>query len=69
VKYLESYHRFTAKIQTLFDMPNNKRDLLWRFLEQNNGRLSKRARANEFSALSEDEASTIEKMFVDAVGS
>lgn len=68
VKYLESYDRFTGKIQTLLDMPNHKRDLLWRFLEQNNGRLSKPARANEFSALSEDEASTIERMFVEAVG-
>ena len=67
VKYLESYDRFVAKIQTLFDMPNSKMDLLWRFLTQNDGRLSQRARAKEFSALSEDEASTIERMFVDVV--
>ena len=69
VKYLESYDRFVGKIQTLFDMPNSKLDLVWRFLQQNEGKLSKRARAKEFASLTDEEALTIEAMFNDAIGS
>ena len=69
VKYLESYDRFVGKIQTLFDMPNSRLDLLWRFLQQNNGKFSKRARENEFGALTDEEAVAIERMFHEAIGS
>jgi hypothetical protein len=68
VKYLELYDQFAAKVQTLFDMPNNKLDLLWRFLQQNDGKLSKRARAKEFAALTDDESAAIEEMFRRTVG-
>ena len=68
VKYLESYDRFVARIQTLFDMPSSKLDLLWRFLAQNQGKLSNRARTKEFAAITENEASEIEKMFQEADG-
>ena len=44
IKYLESYDRFVGRIQTLFDMPNSKLDVLWRFLQQNDGKFSRRAR-------------------------
>lgn len=63
VKYLESYDRFVGRVQTLFDMPNSKLDLLWRFLQQNDGKFSKRARAKEFAALTDEEATAIEGMF------
>ena len=43
VKYLEAYDAFIGRVQTLFDMPKRKLDLLWRFLQQNQGKLSKRA--------------------------
>jgi hypothetical protein len=69
VKYLESYDRFVDKIQTLFDMPNSKLDLLWRFLQQNDGKFSKRARAKEFGALTDEEAVAVEGMFHEAIGS
>ena len=69
VKYLESYDRFVGKIQTLFDMPNSRLDLLWRFLQQNNGKFSKRARENEFGALTDEEAVATERMFHEAIGS
>ena len=69
VKYLESYDRFVGRVQTLFDVPNSKLDLLWRSLQQNEGRFSKRARAKEFAALTDSEAVAIEKMFREATGS
>lgn len=66
VKYLESYDRFVGRIQTFFDMPNSKLDLLWRFLQQNDGKFSQRARTQEFAALTDDEVTAIEKMFHEA---
>src|SRR5436305_607766 len=63
VKYLEAYDRFVSRVQTLFDMPNHKLDLLWRFLQHNEGKLSKRTRAKEFSQLTDEEAAQVEKAF------
>ena len=63
VKYLEAYDRFVSRVQTLFDMPNSKLDLLWRFLQQNEGKFSKRAREKEFSQLTDEEAAQIETDF------
>ena len=63
VKYLEAYDAFAARLQTLFDMPNSKLDLLWRFLQQNQGKLSKRVRAKEFAQLTDEEAAQIETAF------
>jgi Fic family protein len=63
VKYLEAYDRFVSRIQILVDMPNTKLDLLWRFLQQNDGKFSKRARTNEFSQLTDEEAAEIEQAF------
>ena len=68
VKYLESYDRFVARVQTLFDMPSSRLDLLWRFLAQNEGKLSQRTRAKEFAALTDNETSQIENMFEEAGG-
>jgi len=63
VKYLEAYDRFVGRVQALFDMPKSKFDLLWRFLQQNQGKLSKRAREKEFSQLTDVEAGQIEEFF------
>src|SRR5207249_4424634 len=63
VKYLEAYDSFAGRVQMLFDMPNSKLDLLWRFLQQSQGKLSKRARAKEFSELTDREAAQIETAF------
>jgi hypothetical protein len=67
VAYLESYDQFVGRVQTVFDVSNNRLDLLWRFLQQSDGRLSKRERVKEFAALTDQEAGTIEKMFREAV--
>ena len=63
VKYLAAYDRFVSRIQSLFDVPNSNLDLLWRFLQQNEGKFSKRARAKEFSQLTDKEEAQIEKAF------
>lgn len=64
--FLQRYDRFRAGIARLVDMPDRKLDLLLRFLRQNDGRLSKRARDAEFAALAEQEVQTIERIYEDA---
>jgi len=39
----------------MVDMPDRKVNLLHRFLNQGKGQLSKRARTNEFAALTDEE--------------
>lgn len=46
-------------------MPDNKVDLLIRFLVQNGGRLSKRAIGKEFSGLTENERLAIEARYLE----
>ena len=46
-----------------YEMPDKTVALLIRFLEQNNGTLSKRARIKEFSALTDNELLLIEKQY------
>lgn len=65
VKYLEAYDRFVGRVQMLVDMPNSKLDLLWRFLQQNEGKLSQRAWSKEYSQLTDEEAAQIEGIFAD----
>jgi hypothetical protein len=49
-----------------FDMPNRTLDLLHRFLCQNKGTLSQRARRNEFAQLTQQEVAVIERMHTGA---
>ena len=63
VDYLERYDRINEYISNYIDMPNRLVDLLIRFLRQNNGKLSKRARKGEFSALTEEEVRDIENKY------
>lgn len=63
VAYLKNYDEFKLFIDDQFEMPDNLVALLARFLEQNNGRLSKRAKKKEFSALHDDEVELIEKTY------
>ena len=63
VKYLEQYDRFKRFLDDAFEMPDRTVALLIRFLEQNEGKLSKRAREKEFPELSSEEAEKIEKQF------
>ncbi len=47
-------------------MPEQKVDLLHKFLRQHNGRLSKRARTGEFAALTTDEVERVEALYRDS---
>ena len=64
-RFLQAFGRFTDRVQNLVDMPAGTIDLLFRFLRQNDGILSARAREGEFSALTPDEVTAIEAAFRD----
>jgi hypothetical protein len=61
--FLQAHDRFSLRVQQIVDLPGTTRDLLFWFLHQNGGRLSKRARQREFRALTEDEAAEIEAIY------
>ena len=63
VDYLEKYDQLSTFIKNFLDMPDNKVDLLIRFLVQNGGQFSKRAIEKEFSKLTDDERQAIETRY------
>lgn len=63
VNYIRHYDEFKKLIDDEYDMPDKLVALLVRFLDQNEGLLSKRALKNEFNALSEAEVAHIEKLY------
>ena len=63
VNYIYKYDEFKRFLDDRFEMPDKLVSMLVRFLEQNNGTLYKRARANEFSLLNETEVKEIENEF------
>lgn len=62
--FLRCYDHFRSQLLAMVDMPDRLIDLLFRFLHQNDGKLSKRARQREFAAFTDAEASQIEAIFV-----
>jgi prophage maintenance system killer protein len=67
-RFLENFDRFCALVQSIVDMPARTLANLFGFLRQNNGRLSKRAREEEFAALTDDERRRIEQFYGDLFG-
>ncbi|MEI4263503.1 Fic family protein [Roseovarius sp. D0-M9] len=65
--FLRNYDAFRSQVEAIVDMPDRTIDLLFRFLQQNGGILSRRARANEFMALTDDETTRIERAYTDAL--
>lgn len=61
--FLRRYDHFRAQLLVMVDMPDRLIVLLFRFLHQNDGKLSKRARQREFAAFTDNEASQIEAIF------
>lgn len=61
--FLRRYDAFRQDVEALFDMPDRTIDLLFRFLHQNEGRLSQRAREREFAQLGDDEAGRVEIIY------
>jgi hypothetical protein len=66
--FLRRHDQFTARVQAIADMPERTLDLLFRFLHQNGGKLSRRARENEFEALTEAEADRVERLYKEIFG-
>lgn len=62
-KFLQRYDSFRKGVEAFLEMPDRTTDLLFRFLRQGDGKLSKRGRENEFKALTEDEVSKVEEIF------
>jgi len=63
--FLRRYDAFRAQIDAIIDMPERTVDLLFRFLKQNDGALSNRAREKEFAALTDEEAGKIEAIYAE----
>lgn len=63
IRYLEQYDTLKNRIAARFDMPDYRLDLLIRFLQQNNGKLSKRRQSKEFSDLTAEEAASLEHLY------
>ncbi len=65
IDYLEKYDRLTNAINSFLNLPNTRVDLLIKYLNQNNGKLSKRKRQKDFDELSEEEISAIEEHYAE----
>ncbi|MFH1156668.1 MAG: Fic family protein [Pseudomonadota bacterium] len=68
VEYLKKYDLLNEFIKNHIDMPDRLVDLLIRFLVQNGGKLSKRAREKEFKKLTDREIQTIEQKYAEIFG-
>lgn len=64
-QFLQRHDAFRRQILDIVDMPDRTVELLFNFLHQNNGTLSKRARTKEFAKLTEDEAQRIQAIYAD----
>ena len=63
VAYLNKYDEFKNYLDNELEMPDKMVAMLVRFLEQNNGKLSKRAQEKEFKELTNDEIKELENTF------
>jgi len=68
VAFLEAFDRFANGVQEMVDMPADRIELLQKFLGQNGGRLSDRARTREFEALTEHEVVEVEALYRETFG-
>jgi Fic family protein len=64
--FLRRHDTFRAGIEAMIDMPDQTIDLLFRMLRQNGGKLSQRARQNEFAKLNPEEANKAEQLYAHA---
>jgi hypothetical protein len=68
VDYLRKYDEMKSWLDNNFEMPDKMVATLIRFLEQNNGSLSKRAQEKEFRDLNSEEVIHIEKKYKNIFG-
>jgi hypothetical protein len=62
-EFLKRYDQFRTRIEAIVDMPDRTVDLLFRFLHQNGGRLSRRAREKEFGLMTDAEVTAAEAAY------
>lgn len=67
-EFLRRYDRFRDQVQAIVEMPDSTVDLLFRFLRQNGGKLSRRARENEFAQLTDAETASVEGVYAGTIG-
>ena len=65
IEYLEKYDLLTNVINSLVTLPDTKVDLMIKYLCQNNGKLSKRKKQNDFDELTEKEITIIEENYTE----
>ncbi|TYP87805.1 MULTISPECIES: Fic family protein [Nitrosomonas] len=63
--FLKRCDLFKTRVESFIEMPDSMIDLLFNFLKQNNGHLSKRAKEKEFAALTAGEVDYIEKNYAE----
>ena len=63
IDFAKKFDEFKLWVDDKFEMPDKLVSLLVRFLEQNNGLLSERARIKEFAGLNKDEIKLIENQY------
>jgi hypothetical protein len=66
--FLARYDQFRSRIEAIVDMPHRTIDLLFRFLHQNGGRLSKRAREGDFAEMTPQEVAAAEEAYAGLFG-
>ncbi|TLP74292.1 hypothetical protein [Maribacter sp. ACAM166] len=68
LNFLGKHDQITQQINVLVTLPDTKVDLLIKFLNQNNGKLSKNRRTKEFEELTDAEIGTIEEFYKAILG-
>jgi hypothetical protein len=63
VRFLETFDRFSSAVKEIVEMPDRQVERLRGFLAQGRGHLSKRAREEEFRALTDHEAIELEALY------
>jgi hypothetical protein len=66
--FLKNFDQFRAGIERMIDMPERTLNNLFGFLQQNKGRLSRRALENEFADLTADEITRVEELYSASFG-
>lgn len=66
VWFLQAFDLFAAGVQEIVDMPMAQVELLHKFLDQNDGHLSQRARAKEFASLDNAEVEQVEALYANS---
>jgi len=66
--FLRRYDNFKKNIEDIIEMPSRTVNVLYRFLRQNDGKLSSRARNKEFNLLTDNEVLQVEEIYREILG-